>query len=330
MSTDKGGGGSTTTTNEPPAYQKGALQYGTNLLSMLAGQPGVTQASIFGNGSSGYTGSNNVINNWNNVVGRGVNTTDPYIMEQYDPGSDYSGGEFYGTRLVPNPNYYRANNNNNSGGGVANSDLYDPATGLPKSLLDYYAPLIEQDRATINALNSQEALAMNNPVTNATENEYMNIIQGKYLNSNPYLDAEIKKAQNSAIAQSNANWNASGRYGTAGNYRANVDSAGEIANNMYYKNYNDELNRMANTLGQGTAVQNMRYNDLDKLSDVGASREQYQAYLKNRPVDAVNRFLQSVSGNVGGSTTTRTDSELDPLGTILGGLLTGASFAAFL
>lgn len=218
---------------------------------------------------------------------------------------------------------------------------------------DTVAPLSDTTQQAID-LQTQRALG-GNPLQTAGSGLLQSMINGDYLNSNPYLDANfnagaenIKKSYYDAINNVNSNAASAGRYGSGMQgfmqNQANdtlASNLGDLYTNTYYNNYTTERGNQNAATGQALNYANQDYTDLSKLSDAGATQDAYAQALtdadinkwnfnQNRDINKLGQYMGLIQGNYGGSTTTQTPlSGQSLLGSMLGlGAIGAGAYAA--
>lgn len=75
------------------------------------------------------------------------------------------------------------------------------------------------------------------------------VLSGKYLNSNPYLDDVIGAASGDIREAVNGNYAGAGRYGSAYHDKAVANQVGEMASQVRYGDYNNQMGRMDQAAG---------------------------------------------------------------------------------
>lgn len=179
---------------------------------------------------------------------------------------------------------------------------------------------------TQNALNMYRDTAMGgSPVPGAAVDQLSSTLSGDYLNSNPYLDAMYNTAASrvgeqyrEAVAPSiGAQFDSAGRFGS-GMYQNMMqnseqqlaDSLGGLAANIYGNNYQQERGRQMQAASMAPSIAPLSYYDAGQLMNVGemqdAQRQReidanFNRYMFNqqRPYDALNRYMGTITGNYG-------------------------------
>ncbi len=210
------------------------------------------------------------------------------------------------------------------------------------------------DPATTNALNMTEQRAMaGSPLLRGAQSNLASTVSGDFLNGNQYLDGAINTASrglvrnfNEAVVPSlNASFARSGRYGSGAQARAFSNVAndlgtqlGDISTRMSFDNYNAERGRQIQAAALAPQLASADYNDLAKLGEVGAAREnQAQQVLNdeiarwdnnnNRDRQALDEYLKRIGlaqGDAKTSITTQPGTRKNPLAGAIGGGLGAA------
>ena len=207
-----------------------------------------------------------------------------------------------------------------------------------------------------DALGQIKGMGAQSPLIPSANNLADKTMSGGFLDpsSNPWLKntfnagaEDVTRAYQTATApQTAAGFSGMGRYGSPG-YRlaseSNQMALGKTLNNLatdvYGGNYQRERDRQLSTMGGvGNLIQSSFLQPTALMNAGGMMRERDQAlinedksrwdYNQNQEWQNLARFYQMIQGNYGQSgTTTSTQPGKDPMGMILGGLLSGASVA---
>lgn len=162
-------------------------------------------------------------------------------------------------------------------------------------------------------------------------------LQGRYLNqdSNPYLAAMYNTAKQDFLNPVNLGAEATGRTGSGLHAQAAANALTQATDASYGQHYEQERQRMMQTLGMAPELADTRYADPRMLLSAGGmiqNQGQRQIddemrrfdYAQNRPWDLFNRYMGGVGGQQwGGTQTSRTPSP-DMFSQIAGGALGGA------
>lgn len=189
-----------------------------------------------------------------------------------------------------------------------------------------------QSGTTTQAMDLQTQRALNgSPVMSSADTLANNTMNGAYLNSNPYLDANfnagsqsIKNNYYDAVRGVSSGAEGGGRYGS-GMQAFQKDQAdntlagglGNLYNQTYYNNYNTERGNQNAAMGYAPTLANQDYTDLSKLSDVGSAQDTYNQsvtdanvnkwnYNQNLPYNQLAQYAGLINGNYGMSGSTST------------------------
>ena len=167
-------------------------------------------------------------------------------------------------------------------------------------------------------------------LTNAGYGNVMDTLQGKYMNSNPYLDQMFSGAANKitdayrtgTAAQTDAAFANSRNYGGSayqqmvGQNQTNLaDSLGNLASNIYGNNYNMERANQLQAWGMAPQYGNLAYQDAAQLMGAGQTLQDqaqqgldfgYQQWqdAQNKPYKDLAAAAGVFGSNLGGSSTT--------------------------
>jgi hypothetical protein len=194
----------------------------------------------------------------------------------------------------------------------------------------YISPSADTQAALQAAQN--RALA-GNPLNTAGQQQQLDVINGKYLNSNPYFDQALRGAAQGAttnyydaVNAANSNASQAGRYGSnaQGNLIGRADTAlGNALTNAYgnlaYQNYNNERAAQNQAAVNAPNMANADYTDINKLLNVGQTQEQYQQnalqadinkwnFNQNLPYQKLSAYLGAAYGAPTGTVTNSTSS----------------------
>jgi hypothetical protein len=193
---------------------------------------------------------------------------------------------------------------------------------------------------TPQSAETQQALQMTagratagSPVNQAATGYTADVLGGKYLNSNPYIDATFDKAAQGTRSQLDSQFAGSGR-NIGASYAARADQLNNLATNIYGQNYANERTMQNATLGQANSIANQDYVDAQQLGQVGAANEEFQSrqiadevsrydYAKNAPGIALDQYIARLGGQSGGSSTSTTPYFSNKAGSALGGAAAG-------
>lgn len=191
---------------------------------------------------------------------------------------------------------------------------------------------VSPSTATQTALQAAQNRALQgNPLLPAAQKQQQDVIQGKYLQNNPYFNQALQGAGQAAtttymdaIKKAQGDASMAGRYGSnvsadiqnrAANTLANTlaNKAGELA----YSNYAAERGMQNTAATNAPALSQADYTDIQQLANVGQTQEQYQQqalqdqinrwnFQQNLPQNQLNQYLSQVYGAPMGTTSTTT------------------------
>lgn len=252
--------------------------------------------------------------------------------------------------LVDNFTFYGGGGKGGGGGGESTTTQgIDPmlkpyvqfglneARSLYESATPRYYPgqtFVSPSAATQAGLQAQQTRALQgNPLLPAAQQQQQAVIQGQFLQNNPFFNQALAGAaqgaqQNyfDAIRQAQSSASQAGRYGSGASAdiqnRAAQTMANTLANKygeLAYQNYANERaaqNAAALAAPQLAAAD---YADIAQLRNVGQTMEDYQEaalqadidrfnFAQNLPQNKLNQFLSQVYGAPMGTTSTTTQS----------------------
>lgn len=202
------------------------------------------------------------------------------------------------------------------------NQYYSGTTVTPQSPQTQQALQMTQDRAT-----------QGSPVNSAASGYTADVLGGKYLNSNPYIDATFNQAAQGTRSQLDSEFAGAGR-NTGASYAARADQLNNLATNIYGQNYANERTMQNSTLGQANSIANQGYVDAQQLGKVGAANEDLQSrqiadqvarydYNQNAPGIALDQYIARLNNQPGGSSTSTTPYFTNRPGSALGGAAIG-------
>jgi hypothetical protein len=160
-------------------------------------------------------------------------------------------------------------------------------------------PVAPQSADTQAALTGTAARATNgSPLVGDAQKYTQGVINGNYLNSNPYLDQTFNRAAMATQGQLASQFAGSGR---------NIDQSqflrgqelNDLATGIYGGAYDSERNRQQQAASMATGLANQDYVDLGQLAAVGAQRDTYAQDQANQPGVNLDQYLGRVTGQVG-------------------------------
>lgn len=190
---------------------------------------------------------------------------------------------------------------------------------------------------TENALTGIENKATaGSPLLGASQDNLLATLRGDFLD--PTTNPAFQKASQGIQAQVGSMFNGAGRYGSG----AMANQGREALTDLAAKTYLGERQNQMTGLSLAPTINNLGYSDLERLAQVGATREgkagaelQDQIsrwnFAQQEPSNALARYMQIIAGGSGGQTTTTTSPIYsNPLATGLGSAAALASiYSAF-
>lgn len=208
--------------------------------------------------------------------------------------------------------------------------MYQSATPNYYPGQTYVAPSMQ----TQAGLQAQQNRALGgNPLLPAAQGQQQDVIEGKYLQNNPYFNQAMQGASQGAqqnyfdaIRQAQSTASQAGRYGSGASAdiqnRAATTMANTLANKygeLAYQNYANERGAQNAAAQSAPQLAAADYTDINQLKDVGQQMEGYQEsalqsdidrynYAQNLPQNKLNQFLSQVYGAPMGTTSTTSQS----------------------
>lgn len=199
------------------------------------------------------------------------------------------------------------------GAAQASQDLYN------KGPNQYYqgqtvTPFSSQ---TEQALQGTEQRAINgSPVTKNAQTYTADVLGGKYLNSNPYIDQTFNQAAQATRSQLDSQFAGSGR-NIGASQAARADQLNNLATQIYGGNYANERTMQNSALTNANSIANQDYTDLGQLANVGGAREDLTSrniadqvarhdYQQNAPGIALDQYIARLNNQPGGSASATT------------------------
>lgn len=226
-------------------------------------------------------------------------------------------------------------------------DAADEAQNLYRTGGPQYYPgntVVPFSNQTEQALGRTEQRALNgSPVTNAAQGYATDVLGGKYLNANPYLDATFNRAADQVQNRIQSGFAGSGRNIEAGRPLA-AQEMNDLANQIYGGAYTQERNNQQSMVPFANQLANQDYVDLQALGGVGGQVEDLAGrqmedqaarydFSQNAPQINLDNYLQRlgmVAGGAGNTTSGTTPTYRNRTAGALGGAASGAGLAAAL
>jgi hypothetical protein len=138
-----------------------------------------------------------------------------------------------------------------------------------------YTPYTGQTVAQMNPYQTgaYDAIAQRayqgSPVNDAAAGELTKTLSGGYLNSNPYLDATVNRAQGDVMRGFAPIEARSGSFGNSGLQESMGRALGDVSSQIRGQDYANERNRMVGSIGLAPQIANQDYLDADQLLKAG-------------------------------------------------------------
>lgn len=208
--------------------------------------------------------------------------------------------------------FQQAGNLLDSGG----PQYYDKATYTPFSAPTEKAMGLIEDRALSGS-----------PLNSGAQSVAMDTLQGNFLNNNPYLESMFQQGTDKIAANVNAQFTSAGRTGSGAHTGQLAEEMGDLYNNMYGSQYQQERQNQLNTMQLAPQLAESDYADFSRLGQVGQAVEGKAAeiirddmnrfnFYQNAPEDNLARYIAAIGGNYGGQTTSSSKNRPSLLSTV--------------
>lgn len=204
-----------------------------------------------------------------------------------------------------------------------------------------------QDQTDAQQMIRDTAKNGNSTYTAANQN-LTDTLNGKYLtaDSNPYLQGTVNKALDAVQSRVGSQFAMGGAFGGSANQEQLTTGLGQVANDMYSANYNNERNRQLQAASMAPAIQQAGYTDANALNSLGAQEQQYNqndinnAYTAwqnewNYPQEQLQYLANGLNGaaSTATRTTNSTGTNTNPYFTntganIIGGMSSGLALGS--
>lgn len=174
-----------------------------------------------------------------------------------------------------------------------------------------------------NALKTSfDNYSVTNPNLTAAGSYVGDVLGGKYLSGNPYLQDIIDNTNASVSDQVNALFSKAGQTGSSRQIGELGKQLASAENNLRYANYSDEQDRIANAISQATGLNSATNQNLATQLALGSG-------LTSIGMDAANSYANAIASLWGNNTTT-TNKSSPSLGSSIGSALSTAGSLASL
>lgn len=163
--------------------------------------------------------------------------------------------------------------------------------------------------------------SVTNPNLTAANSYVSDVLGGKYLSGNPYLQGIIDDTNASVSDQVNALFSKAGQTGSSRQIGELGKQLASAENNLRYANYSDEQDRIANAISQATGLNSATNQNLATQLALGQG-------LTSVGTDAANSYANALAGLWGNSQTTKKSGGLGQQLLSLGSSLGSAAILA--
>jgi len=199
-----------------------------------------------------------------------------------------------------------------------------------------YANFAPETSAALN-LATQRA-TQGNPLLGSSQNEINNILSGQYLSptTNPYSQALYDQMAGDVTSGVQSQFSKAGRLGSGANQEVLASELGNLANQVYGNQYNQERANMMNAVQIAPQLAQADYNDIQALAGVGQTREAMDMaqiqdatarfdFEQQKPYYKLREYLASVGSPYAQNTSTTQPVFRNQGAGILGGAMAGAN-----
>lgn len=193
-------------------------------------------------------------------------------------------------------------------------------------------------------LATQRAMA-GSPTLNSANRSITDTLQGKFLtpDSNPFLKQTANQAMGDVQSRINSQFN-NQNFGTSAHQELMTRNLGDVANNLYGQNYNNERGNMMGAASIAPTLAGADYGDAQQLMGVGGQRQGLAQNFMNDargvfesasqfPYQQLDRYGDIVSRGMGAGGTSTSEGRGgagNPLTGALGGAAMGAGLSSAL
>lgn len=163
------------------------------------------------------------------------------------------------------------------------------------------------------------------------ESGVANTLRGDYMDpsSNPWLSRTYDQMAGKVSNNVQQQMMMAGREGSGANQTMLTNQLGQLANNIYGQNYQNERQNQMNLYGQAPGLAQSGYNDINQIGKVGQGLQQYQQqlinadksafdYAQNAPFQQAQAYSNLLTGGVGQYGNSNTQNNPGVLGTLMG------------
>ncbi len=172
------------------------------------------------------------------------------------------------------------------------------------------------------------------PTAQAAQQFSTDTLNGKYLNSNPYMDQTAQSVLSQVVPQIQSQFVHGNSMSNPAAAYATAQGATSALAPIEYGQYQQNMDNMLKTAALAPQTQALSYFAPGQMFNAGQAQQQQQQqginadtnkwnYYQQLPYQQLQNFLGSVTGNYGGTTTQKDPYSINPLaatGSLIGGL----------
>ena len=151
------------------------------------------------------------------------------------------------------------------------SDLLKAGTGYQPYTGETVVPFSDQTKQALTGI--QNTASQGNPLAGASVDALKGILQG---NDNPYFQGQVDKQANMLGDDLARQWSAGGRYGSANMATDVSQKIGDLRNQMFSTNWQNNIQNQLNAVNAAPAAYDSLFAPYEKLAQVGAANEDLQ------------------------------------------------------
>lgn len=162
-------------------------------------------------------------------------------------------------------------------------------------------------------------------VGQAGQGYFDDVMGGKYLSGNPFLQGMIDKTNSSVTDQTNSQFTLGGRYGSGAHTDVLADSLAEAQNTLRYQDYGAERDRMGQAASGSVAADAARAQAQTQAAQAASQQQQLAAQMPYMGTESLASALNALFGGGTQTSTSKTSNGLGGFMTGAGGLMSGAA-----
>lgn len=143
------------------------------------------------------------------------------------------------------------------------------------------------------------------------------VLQGKYLNSNPYQDDVYKNMESHILPSVNSTFSGAGRYGSNSHQNEQIGQLTQAFAPYASQNYQYGLGQMDAASNRAQMFAQNDWTDINALAGIGQQKQDHAQselgdavnrfnYYQDLPANKLGQFMGFVGGDYGGTTTSMT------------------------